>query len=268
MGQGPVIALLTDYGDKDYFVASVKAVILGIRPDAAIVDISHSVDSFDVRQASHLLAGCYEYFPAGTIFIVVVDPGVGTGRRLLLVQTKKHFFIAPDNGVLSGALAQEKPELIIEIMKRRFFLKSAGRTFDGRDRMAPVAARLSLGHSPEEFGRRISKCMILPSQMPRFSKSRIVGHIVSIDKFGNCLTDIPSGRVEEARRKYGTANISLTVKGKVARWRRTYGAGRRGELIYLAGSQGTVEIAMKEDSAAAHLGASVGDPVVIRLGST
>jgi S-adenosylmethionine hydrolase len=260
----PTIALLTDYGDRDFFVASLKAVILSLQPEARIVDISHSLGSFNIRQGSYLLAACSKYFPPRTIFVVVVDPGVGTKRRLLLVKTKKYFFIAPDNGVLSGVLRENKPEVAIEVRNRRFFLKSVGRTFDGRDKMAPVAAWLSRGTAPEKFGPQISSWIKLPVRKPRFLKDRIAGEVVYIDKFGNCLTNIPSGRVEELKRKVGNRRIALLVGGKAAVGRRTYGAGRKGELIFLPGSQGTIEIAMKEASAAARLGAAVGDSVVIR----
>jgi S-adenosylmethionine hydrolase len=259
----PIIALLTDYGNDDFFVASLRAVILSIQLEARIVDISHSVRSFDIRQASYLLGACYKFFPAGTIFVVVVDPGVGTGRRLLLAKTKKYFFIAPDNGVLSDVLGEERPKALIDVRNSRFFLKSAGRTFDGRDKMAPVAAWLSLGCAAEEFGRKISTWKTFPSLKPKFFKDGIRGHIVYIDKFGNCLTDIPSGRARKLQRKLGTGKMKLTVGEKRAAWGHTYGAGRKGKLIFLPGSQGTIEIAVKQDSAAALIGAVVGDPVLI-----
>ena len=258
-----MIALLTDYGNDDFFVASLRGVILSIQPGARIVDISHSVRSFDIRQASYLLGACYSFFPAGTIFVVVVDPGVGSGRRLLLAETKRYFFIAPDNGVLSDVLGEERPKTLIDITNSRFFLKSAGRTFDGRDKMAPVAAWLSLGRAAEEFGSKISTWKTFPSLKPECFKDRIRGHIVYIDKFGNCLTNIPSGWAAKLEKKLGTGGMKLAVGEKLAAWSPAYSAGRKGKLIFLPGSQGTIEIAVKQNSAAALIGAVVGDPVLI-----
>ena len=180
-----------------------------------------------------------------------------------MAKTKKYFFIAPDNGVLSDVLGERKPKTLIDIRNSRFFLKSAGRTFDGRDKMAPVAAWLSLGCAAEEFGRKISTWKTFPSLKPKFFKDGISGHIIYIDKFGNCLTDIPSGRVRKLQRKLGTGKMTLTVGEKRAAWSYTYSAGRKGKLIFLPGSQGTIEIAVKQNSAAAHIGAVVGDSVLI-----
>jgi S-adenosylmethionine hydrolase len=261
----PVIALLTDYGTEDFFVASLKAVILSIQPEARIVDISHSVRSFDVRQASYLLASCYKFFPERAIFVIVIDPGVGTGRRILLAKIKEYFFIAPDNGVLSDVLRKERSASLISVTNKRFFLRNPGRTFEGRDKMAPVAAWLSRGYAPGEFGPRISKCRTFLALKPEFLKNRIRGHVVYIDKFGNCLTDIPSRSVLKERQKGGARKWTLAIGGKTAVFRESYSAGRKGELIFLPGSQGTMEIAMKEDSAAAHVGAVYGETVLVRF---
>jgi len=260
----PVIALLTDYGTEDFFVASLKGVILSLQPEAEIVDIAHTVPSFDLRRASYLLAACYKTFPAGTIFVVVVDPGVGTGRRILVAKTRKYFFVAPDNGVLTGVLKGEKLEALIRAENERYFLAGHGRTFDGRDKMAPLAAWLSHGCSPKEFGPRIASWKKMPAFRPRFFGDRITGHIVHIDKFGNCLTDVPTGRVRELEEKCGAGIPVLTVGGASAAFRETYAEGQAGELIFLPGSQGTIEIAVKQDSAAAEAGAAVGDSVLIR----
>lgn len=263
-GRRPVIALLTDYAHQDFFVASLHAVILSIQPEARIVDVSHDVPSFDVRRGSYLLGACYKYFPEGTIFVAVVDPGVGTKRRLILAETERYCFIAPDNGVLSGVLSEERPKAVIEIKNSRFFLPCEGRTFDGRDKLAPVAAWLSSGRKPEEFGPKIRSWKRFPGLGPKMRKGRIAGHIVYIDKFGNCFTDIPSTRAEEMRKKSGARGLSLTAGGRTAVWSRTYGSGRRGGLLFLPGSQGTIEIAVKEGSAAERIGCAAGDPVEIR----
>jgi len=260
----PIIALLTDYGNEDFFAASLKAVVLSLQPEASIIDLSHSVPSFDIRRGSFLLAACYKFFPAGTIFVVVVDPGVGSKRRILLVKTKKYFFVAPDNGVLSHVLAEEEPEWMIHVVNRRFFFEGAGRTFDGRDRMAPVAAWLSLGCAPEEFGPRTSKCSTFPIARPKFLKNRIIGQVAYIDKFGNCLTNIPSRPIFALLKKNGKKKLTLSLgRTTTGAFKESYASGRRGELLILPGSAGTLEIAAREVSAADLSGAGPGSKVMV-----
>jgi len=259
----PIIALLTDYGTEDFFVASLKGILLSIQPEAEIVDIAHSVPSFDVRRAGYLLASCYKTFPGGTIFVVVVDPGVGTKRRILVAKTKKYFFVAPDNGVLTEVLRAEKLEALVEAADDRFFLPGPGRTFDGRDRMAPIAAWLSHGCSLSELGPKVRSWKKIAILKRRFSAGSISGHVVYIDKFGNCLTDVPSERVRELGKRGRAEELILTVGDATANFRETYAGGRTNELIFLPGSQGTIEIAVKKDSAAARAEIAVGDRVLI-----
>jgi len=141
--KNPVIALMTDFGEDDFFVASLKGVIAKINPSARIIDITHRIPSFDIGAAGLVLSSSYKYFPPKTIFLVVVDPGVGSYRRILLAKTKNFFFIAPDNGVLSLVLDEEKVQKLIEVKNRKFFLPEVSSTFEGRDKMAPIAAWLS-----------------------------------------------------------------------------------------------------------------------------
>jgi S-adenosylmethionine hydrolase len=262
----PVIALLTDFGSDDFFTASLKAVVLSLQPEATIVDVTHSVPSFDIQRGSFVLGACYKFFPSGTIFVVVVDPGVGTKRRILLVKTKRYFFIAPDNGVLSHVLAEERPERVIHVTQRRFFFEGAGRTFDGRDRMAPVAGWLSLGCAPEEFGPRTSKFSTFPVVRPRFMRDRIIGRVVHIDKFGNCLTNIPFrpvfGLMKKNRRRKLVLSLGRTTTGV---FKESYTSGRAGEILAIPGSVGALEIAAKEASAASLSGARPGSKVTIRI---
>jgi len=246
----PIIALLTDYGSKDFFVASLKAVILGIQPEAKIVDISHDVRSFDIREGAFLLFGCFRFFPAGTIFAVVVDPGVGTERRLLLVETKKYFFIAPDNGVLSYVLNADKPERIVSLSNEKFFLAGPGRTFDGRDKMAPAAAWLSQGCALEEFGPPLRDYMKFEIHQPGFLKDSVVGHVLYIDKFGNLITDIPSESVSRLRAAGKKKALSLSLETAViTSFHETYTRAKKREIFFLPGSLGTIEIARREASA-------------------
>lgn len=248
--KAPIIALLTDYGDQDFFVASLKAVILSIQTEAKIVDISHHVRSFDVREGAFLLFGCYKFFPRGTIFVVVVDPGVGTRRRILLVKTKKYYFIAPDNGVLSYVLDAEKPERIIGLSEEKFFLAGPGRTFEGRDRMAPAAAWLSQGCSLEEFGPRLRNYKKFKIPKPMFSKESVVGHVLYVDHFGNMITNIPSQSIVRLRASAKIENPTLRMGTTViASFRDTYASAKKGELFFLPGSLATIEIARREASA-------------------
>jgi S-adenosylmethionine hydrolase len=268
MMKAPVIALLTDYGDRDFFAASLKAVILSIQPEAKIVDITHAVRSFDVREGSFVLFGCFKFFPPGTIFVVVVDPGVGTSRPILLVKTSKYYFIAPDNGVLSHVLEADKPERIIRLSNEKFFLAGTGRTFEGRDKMAPAAAWLSHGCPLEEFGPplRIFKKFKIPK--PRFFENSIVGHVLFVDKFGNYITDIPSESVLRLLRSKGKGEPVLRLgKAMTTSFRKTFASSKKGELFYLAGSLGTIEIARREASAYSVLKVKPGARVEISLKS-
>lgn len=260
----PTIALLTDYGTQDFFVASLKAVILSIMPEAKIVDISHHVRSFDIREGAFLLFGCFRFFPAGTIFVVVVDPGVGTKRGILLIKTRKYFFIAPDNGVLSYVLDQEKPERIIRLSNEKFFLNGPGLTFDGRDKMAPAAAWLAQGCRLEEFGPPLRDYVRFEIPKPRFLKNSILGHVLYVDKFGNLITDIPSERVVRLGEGVKKPGLSLRLgTAVVTSFQKTYGRSKKGEMFFLPGSLGTIEIACREASAFEVLKVNPGAPVKI-----
>lgn len=260
----PIIALLTDYGEDDFFVASLKAVIFNINPVVRIVDLTHSVKSFDIQGASFILYSCYKFFPAKTIFLTVVDPGVGSKRRILLLKTKKFFFIAPDNGLLSYVLDTERPEQVINVINKKFFLEVSQRTFEGRDRMAPVAAWLSRGVAIEEFGPVVSRCQKLKIPKPRYEKKSIYGHVLYIDKFGNLITNIPVAMVDRLQREEKKRGMILSCAGKKIRgFRETYSCAKKGELFFLPGSLGTIEIASREASALQKLKAERGEEVQI-----
>jgi S-adenosylmethionine hydrolase len=262
----PLIALLTDFGTDDYFVASLKAVILTINPRARIVDIAHSVPSYDVRAAGFILFACYRYFPAGTVFLAIVDPGVGSPRRILLAETGKYFFIAPDNGLLSLIWDAEKRVRVREARDSRFFLPRPSRTFEGRDKMAPVAAWLSKGARPEEFGPEagiLVKCDLEKSAM---QKNGIVGSILYVDKFGNLITNIPSPDLIPVLKKKPCSHFTIFIAGhrRITPFRETFSQGEKGELFFLPGSVGLIEVAAREASAAKMLRGRAGDSVEIR----
>jgi S-adenosylmethionine hydrolase len=259
----PTIALLTDFGQRDFFVPSVKAVILSLNPAARIIDLSHEVPSFDVRAAGFILAACSPFFPAGTVFLSVVDPGVGSDRRILLARTERHDFIAPDNGLLTRVLDRAERLELRAVTNRKFFLSESSRTFEARDRMAPAAAWLSLGTPVAEFGPRQDGCEKHPLRKPLLRQGTVRGEVAYIDKFGNLITDIPVALVERLRpgRREG---LRVRVKGRaIGPFRESYSRGRRAEPFGLAGSLGTVEIALRQASAAARLRASIGDEVTI-----
>lgn len=262
----PTVALMSDFGQDDFFVPSLKAVILSLNPAVRLVDITHAVPSYDVRAAGFILSACFRFFPAGTIFLSVVDPGVGTARKALLARTEKYDFIAPDNGLLTLPLDGARSLELRSIVNPKYFLTESSRTFEGRDRMAPAAAWLSLGTPASEFGPRLGRFEKLPVRKPRLEKGRITGEVAYVDKFGNLITNIPSTlliKLKAAPRR----GFRLRVMGRaVSAFLDAYSQGRAGEPFALAGSLGTVEIALREESAAARLGASAGDEVQIAAG--
>jgi S-adenosylmethionine hydrolase len=268
-----IITLTTDFGLTDAYVAAMKGVILGINPEAELVDICHTVRPQNVAQAAFIISTAYRYFPPGTIHLAAVDPGVGTARRAVILRTPDAYFVAPDNGVLNYVLkdygyvekGQEPMELppeleAVAITRPEFWRTPVSATFHGRDIFAAVAARLSLGHAPEEFGEEVSSLAVLPlAHSNRAFKGVVVGHILHIDNFGNIITDITS---RELPRQDITIEIGSHLISGLSR---TYGEGEG--LLALIGSSGHLEIALKEGSASAHLGADIGAQVTIRAGT-
>ncbi len=186
------LTLLTDFGHKDGFVGSMKGIILKINPSVSIVDLSHEIDSFDVLEASLVLNASFKYFPKYTIFVCVVDPGVGTEREPLIVQTENYFFISPNNGILTLTLKEEKIKKIVKISNSEFMLKTETNTFHGRDIFAPVGGFLSKGIPVEKFGNIFPEKNLVKLNFPEPEKidGKIVGEILRFDKFGNALTNI------------------------------------------------------------------------------
>jgi hypothetical protein len=260
------IALLTDFGEKDFFVPSLKAVIAGINPEARTIDITHEVPSFDIRAASFILFSCYRYFPKGTVFLAVVDPGVASGRAILLAQTKKYFFIAPDNGLLTLPLRNEDILSLRELNQSRFWLIAGRTTFEARDRMAPVAAWLTKGFSPKELGPTVRIYKRLKIDEPRRSGHEILGEILYEDKFGNLMTNIPFSMFPRSRRPKSKPGVVLNLgRIRLDKFALSYAEVKEDRPFFLVNSQGLIEIAVREGSAAAALGAKPGDPVSLRF---
>jgi S-adenosylmethionine hydrolase len=260
------IALLTDFGEKDFFAPALKAVIAGINPEARTIDITHEVPSFDIRAGSFILFSCYTYFPRGTVFLAVVDPGVASGRAILLVETRKYFFIAPDNGLLTLPLKNEEIVALRNVTQSRFWITSGRTTFEARDRMAPVAAWLTHGLSPDEFGPGVKSYRRLRIKEPVRSGREIAGEILYRDKFGNLMTNVPFSMLPSAKPPKPKQGMILQLgASRIERFVTSYADVKDGGPFFLVNSQGLVEIAVREGSAAAALGAKPGDPVWIRF---
>src|SRR3990172_11266597 len=186
----PVIALLTDFGSQDHYAGVMKGVILGICPDVTLVDISHDLPPHDITFAAHELAATYRYFPPGTIFLVVVDPGVGTARRGLAAEAGERRFVAPDNGVLTAVFQEAPPKRVVELTERRYARPTVSRTFEGRDRFAPAAAWIAKGTDVNAFGRPVADYRVLELPQPVLDDGVLRGQVIRVDRFGNIVTNV------------------------------------------------------------------------------
>lgn len=253
-----IITLTTDFGTADGYVGVMKGVILGIAPTVQLVDLSHEIVAQDVRGAEFVLSNTAPFFPMGTIHLAVVDPGVGSQRRPLLITTPRASYVGPDNGLFSFALA-EADAAAFELDRPEFWLLSVSRTFHGRDIFAPVAAHLARGVPPRELGSPISDPVRLPLVAPqRRVDGLVTGHVVCVDHFGNLITDVPGEWVDEGRWGAEIAGRRIDQLGT------TYADAATGELLILVSSAGALEIALRDGNAAALLGVGVGEPVILR----
>ncbi len=248
-----VVTLLTDFGTRDYFVASMKGVILNINPQVRIVDLSHEIAPQQIGEAAYLLKSCYRYFPDGTVHVAVVDPGVGSARRPLLVTTSRYFFIAPDNGLLSYVLDEERQVDVRVIENKQYRLDAEGTTFDGRDLFAPAAAWLTRGQAPGSYGRLIPNPVKLPITEPAVRDKTLRGEIVYVDRYGNLISNITPLHLKElqgvARKSGDEFTIKLggyVIEGLVG----CYADGEKLAPHALINSNGQVEVFVKEGSAA------------------
>jgi S-adenosyl-L-methionine hydrolase (adenosine-forming) len=259
----PIIALLTDFGTRDHYAGVMKGVMLSINPDVTLVDLSHDLPAHDIVFAALELAATYRYLPAGTIFLVVVDPGVGSSRRGLAAEAGDWRFVAPDNGVLSRVFEETPPKKVVELTERRYARPTVSRTFEGRDRFAPAAAWLSKGVQLPAFGRPVSDYQMLALPTPTFTDGVVTGEVVRIDRFGNVVTNLDRPTCERVTEGPGT--VQLKVAGQsIARLVSTYSDIASGEVGALFGSTDHLECAAQSASAAEQLGVSVGDAVELR----
>ena len=257
-----IITLFTDFGHHDHFVGVMKGVIAGIAPAARVVDVCHEIEPFQINQARFLLSQSRGYFPPKTIHVVVVDPGVGTDRRPILVESEGQYFIGPDNGVFTDVIANPKARAR-EITNAILFLPKVSVTFHGRDIFAPVAAHLAAGTAPSRVGPVISDPMRLASGLPiRTGKRFWTGEVQHVDRFGNLITNLAVASFPELLQRGFLVRIGLTaLEGLVP----NYSAGGPGEPFVLIGSSGNLEIAVCQQRADRKLGVGLGAPVELEI---
>jgi S-adenosylmethionine hydrolase len=261
----PIITLTTDYGTNDHLVGVLKGVILRINPDVQIVDITHGVTPFDLLDGATVIANAYSYFPPRTIHVVVVDPGVGTERRPLIVSGQNQYFLAPDNGVLSGVFEKEQNFLVRHLTAEHYFLHPVSNTFHGRDVFAPVAGWLSKNWQPGSMGEEITDFKRFALPRPKEADGLLKGVVLKVDSFGNLITnfrgeDLPADAIEKGQinLQVGTHAVSKLVP--------TFAHGSAGEAIAYVGSSGNLEIGVNKGSASKTLGLGRGTPVLLNKG--
>jgi S-adenosylmethionine hydrolase len=257
----PVIALLSDFGARDHYAGTMKGVILGICPDVTLVDVTHDVAAHDVLEGSLQLAASYKYFPAGTIFLAVVDPGVGSARRGLAAEAGDYRFVAPDNGVLTAVFRETPPRKVVELSERRYARPTVTRTFEGRDRFAPAAAWLAKGTQLSAFGRTVSDYHKLDLPVVATSGDALHGVVLIVDRFGNLVTNIDRRTFESFAKQ---SAIRILAEGtSIARLVSTYAEIAPGETCALFGSSDHLELAANSASAAERLGLGKGAAIAI-----
>ena len=257
----PIVTLTTDFGQKDHYVGAMKGVILSRCPSAQIVDISHQIEPFSIAAAAYAISQSAPYFPSGTVHVVVVDPGVGTERKPLLVQARGQFFVAPDNGVLSFILNRDPAAKAREILNRDLWLPSVSATFHGRDIFAPVAASLAAGKTTlENVGTILENPIQFPDLVPQKTSAHSwQGLVLSVDRFGNVISNFPSFNFAlafQGKFAIGIGGNQITVA------RSSFGGAPPNLCFAYVGSSGFIELGINQGSAAQHLQARAGSSVI------
>jgi S-adenosylmethionine hydrolase len=260
----PIITLTTDYGTGDHLVGAMKGVILNINPDVSIIDITHHVLAHDILDAAFIISQAYSYFPPRTIHVVVVDPGVGTPRRPILVASDQHYFVAPDNGVLSGVYDQTEALYVWNVTSEHYFRNPISNTFHGRDIFAPVAAWLSKSWQTSAFGEPIEDFVRFTIPKPKVDGNTFKCIVLKVDAFGNLITnlkiaDFPALVVPDAK-------FSIRVgKTDIHKILPTFAHGAPGEAFGVVGSGGNLEICVNKGSASRTLGVGRGAEVIVEI---
>ena len=257
----PVVTLLTDFGARDGFVGIVKGVLLSLCPQARLIDLSHDVPPQDVLGGALVLAGAVRWFPRGTVHLAVVDPGVGSGRRPIAVETPEYTLVGPDNGLLSLAAAGVPKRTIVHLDRPEAFLPETGNTFHARDVFAPVAARIAAGTPVSDLGSPVSGMEELSLPVPRLVDGVLEGQVVYVDRFGNLMTNLGRADLDAFRPE----EVSVSIRDvQIAGLSTHYSAVREGAPVALWNSQERLEVAIRNGSAARHLRVRAGDRVEVR----
>lgn len=263
MVENPIITLTTDYGTLDGYVGVLKGLILSLNPRANILDITHDISAQDILGAAFTLCRACPAFPKGTIHVAVVDPGVGGERRPLLLRTESSFFIGPDNGIFSLVVDREDEIHIIELKESKYFLTPVSDTFHGRDIFAPVAAYLSLGVDPTEFGPRVEEYVNISIPQPLVSKGEIIGQVLHIDHFGNVMINIDR---QLYRDTVGNQAVSINIgPHTLDTVSRSYSDVEEGSPLAILGSSGFLEISVNRGNAQQYFQLRRGDPIRLRM---
>ena len=260
----PIITFTSDFGHEDWFVGVVHGVVYGLCPGARVVDLAHGIPAGDVARAAFVLEAAAPDFPAGTVHLAVVDPGVGTARRALAVRARGQLFVGPDNGILEWGLSERGAEAYA-LTEERWFRRPVSRTFHGRDVFAPVAAHLACGTAIGKLGTRIADPVRLRSAPPRSEDGALLGCVRYIDRFGNALTDLETEVVARAFPDVPEDQLEVEIGSRRIRGvSRSYGDAGVGTIVAVMGSSGRLEIAQVGGDAASRLGLGEGDPVRVR----
>jgi S-adenosylmethionine hydrolase len=261
----PIITLISDFGLNDPFVGVLKGVIYSINPEAVIVDITHGIASHDILEAALVVRSSYAYFPPGTIHVAVVDPGVGTSRRPLLLVSENHCFVGPDNGIFWPTFQSVSHPLTLQLTEEEYFLRPVSHTFHGRDIFAPVAAWLSKGVDPRKMGQP----MDTPTELNipairKIGNSKLIGTILRLDKFGNVITNLTADDLPSSEGA-STPYVIHIGSRQISQYRRSYAGATPGELFVIWGSSGRLEISVNQASAASLLDARKGQEFDVEI---
>jgi len=263
----PVITLTTDFGLNDHFIGTMKGVIMNIEPDAQIVDICHAVQAFDVLDGALTISQAYSYFPSGTVHMVIVDPGVGTARRPIVVTSERHHFVAPDNGVLSLIYQREERLSARHVTAEHYYLQPVSQTFHARDVFSPVAAYLAKGVDPAKFGEEVTDFVRFSAPKPKAANENTLrGVVLKVDRFGNLITNITPQDAPMLFAEQPPAFKIVVGTREITKIKPAYALGAPGEVFGILGSMGYLEIAANRAAAAQLLGVNRGSDVNIVLG--
>jgi len=264
-----IITLLSDFGLKDPYVAEMKAVILSIYPQARIVDITHEIEKFNIRMGAFVLASATPYFPTGTIHVAVVDPGVGTKRRPIIVETKRSYYVGPDNGLLMLATQKEGISHVYHVNNPQYVLPRVSRTFHGRDIFAPVAAYLARGSRPSEFGPEIFDYALPEFAKPNVREGELFGEVLHIDDFGNIVSNISWEDLEKIGICEGCSlRVKLNDKALTLKLCSAYGEVPAKTPLAIIGSSDFLEVSINQGNASRMFKAKIGNPLRVSLASS